>query len=427
MRAQGAKHPRQQINGLLDMSLRRSRFVEGEVERIARGGDGVLRTPEGPVFVALSVVGDRLRVKVTGSGKARRGYLRAVLRPGPARRPSPCDLAERCGGCPWIVMDETAQRTLKRSRLERALPSPAAEVTVTSAEDLGYRCRARLAWGRGRVGFRVRRSAELCDVTSCVVLAPAVDAAIAVVRALPLEGQGEVWLALRDGRPVAILSTDDPQAGEVYRACEEAVNRGDLAGLLLRVAGAEARWGDPAAERRLGFDGEPIEGAVGGFSQAHGTLNLALVAYVHEQARPEGSRVLELFCGSGNLSVALAAGAAEFWAVEANAEAADACLRNLRGRGLEGRVSVADANQPPLMDADVVVLDPPRVGAEEAVRALAGRRKLRRIVYVSCHLGSLERDLRILAEAGWRVGAARGFDMFPQTPHLESVVTLVRG
>lgn len=411
------------------MGRRRPRrsLVQGEVERIGRGGDGVVPTPDGPVYVPMAVVGDRLRLEVTTSGKTRRGRAVEVLAPGPARRPSPCELADRCGGCPWIVMEEEAQRELKRGWLERALPSPAREVTVVAAGDLHYRCRARLAWGRGHLGFRVRRSAALCDVARCVVLAPALDAALRPLRALPVAGQGEVWLALRDDRPVAVLSTEDAQPGALYQACEAAVRRGDFAGLLLRVAGAEASWGEPAAERRPGLDGEPVEGAVGGFSQAHGALNQALVAYVRQEAAPDGRRILELFCGSGNLSVALGAGAAELWAVEADAAAAEACRRNLRARGLAGRVIVGDASEPPPVDAEVAVLDPPRIGAEQAVRALAGRRKLQRIVYVSCHLGTLGRDLRILADAGWRVQAARGFDMFPQTPHLESVVTLIRG
>ncbi len=400
----------------------------GEVARIAPGGDGVLDTPVGPVYVPMAVQGDRLRVALEGKGRRLRGRVVEVLAAGPDRRSSPCSLAGRCGGCPWIVMTEDAQRNLKRAWLARALPSfPPEGVGFTAAESLHYRARARLAWNRGRVGLRVRRSRAVCDVPSCAVLAPALDSALAPLRTLPLAGQGELRLALRDERSVAVLSTDDPQPPEVYGGCERLVSEGRLAGMVLRVAGAEARWGEPAAERRAGLDGAPVEGAVAGFSQAHGPLNAALVAYVRRQATPAGKRVLELFAGSGNLSVALAAEATEFLAVESDGAAADACRRNLRARGVPGRVRVGDANEPPLIDAEVAVLDPPRIGAKGAVRALAVRTKLRRVVYVSCRLATLERDLRELVGAGWKITAARGFDMFPQTPHLESVVTLERG
>src|SRR5262249_5990710 len=131
--------------------------------------------------------------------------------------------------------------------------------------------------------------------------------------------------------------------------------------------------------------------------------------------------------GHGNFSVALAAEARELRAVEADPEASEACAHNFSERGFTHAHAVcADAAEAARASkpVDVVVLDPPRAGAKAAMPALIALRPAR-VVYVSCELSTLRRDLGALLQAGYRIDAALGFDMFPQTPHLESVVRLV--
>ena len=95
----------------------------------------------------------------------------------------------------------------------------------------------------------------------------------------------------------------------------------------------------------------------------------------------------------------------------------------MKRRGLRGKVKEASAEEFPAGRYDVVVLDPPRTGARDAVRRIAETRA-ERIVYVSCHAATLERDLAILDDAGYSLERCAGFDMFPQPPHLEIVATL---
>jgi tRNA/tmRNA/rRNA uracil-C5-methylase (TrmA/RlmC/RlmD family) len=113
-------------------------------------------------------------------------------------------------------------------------------------------------------------------------------------------------------------------------------------------------------------------------------------------------------------------------AVEQDPRAVEICQAMLEGRGLRARVTAGDASQPPKGRYDVLVLDPPRQGA----RALFERDDLwpgpRRIVYVSCDTATLSRDLQIVTGRGYRIDQMIGFDMFPQTAHLESLVRLVR-
>ena len=402
---------------------------------MGRRGDAVVETREGVVFAALGVPGDRVRLEqVSRKGKVRRGRIAAVLEASPERVEPACALAERCGGCAWMAWALEAQREAKRGALEAALREAGAEraVELVAGEALGYRRRARLAWsarGGRRLGYRERRGRRGVEVASCPVLVEALDAGWRALRAAlgpALAGEGEIRLGLRDGAAVAALETEAAQGPALYQACERLVGEGAFAGVAVRVGEAPAAsWGAPE-ERALGADGEPLEGTVGGFAQAHAGLNDALARHVAAEAAPEGKRVLELYAGHGNLSVLLARGAAAFRAVEQDGPATEALRANLAARGLAARVHAGDAAEARLEDAEVVVLDPPRSGAREVARRLAEPNGVERVVYVSCDPATLGRDLATLTAGGWTVERAVAFDMFPQTPHVETVVTLER-
>jgi 23S rRNA (uracil1939-C5)-methyltransferase len=300
---------------------------------------------------------------------------------------------------------------------------------VPADRELGYRRRARLHVERGRIGWRVRRSDRLLDVERCLVLDDVLSAALAAIRAevLPLlAGSGELRLAHGGSLAVAALEMDDPQPPEVYRACEGLVPRLAGVGLDAGRTGTFATFGDPR-ERTTAADGLPLEGTVGGFSQAHDEINTRLAAAVVELAAPAGARVLELYAGTGNLSVMLAPAASSFVAVEEDRAASESLRRNLTARGIaHAKVIAGDAASEGGGGAiDVIVLDPPRTGAKDALAAIAARRP-QRIVYVSCDTATLGRDLARLRDLGFITDRALAFEMFPQTSHVETVVRLQR-
>ena len=152
-----------------------------------------------------------------------------------------------------------------------------------------------------------------------------------------------------------------------------------------------------------------------------------LEGHTEAQVRAEASaaRVLELYAGHGNFTCGLAAQAAQLTAVEGEAAAVEACRANLRARErVNARVMVADVRTLPLREHyDVVVLDPPRGGCAELSRLVAQSRAAR-VVYISCHMTTLSRDLRALQQAGFVVDRAHALDMFPQTGHVEAVVRM---
>jgi 23S rRNA (uracil1939-C5)-methyltransferase len=223
------------------------------------------------------------------------------------------------------------------------------------------------------------------------------------------------------------LHAEDDQPPQLFDACKALSARPVIAGVTLRTSddGHPATWGQTQVVIHLA-DGSVLEGPSGSFSQANDAINAKLAETVFDLAAPAGLRVLELHCGIGNFTVQLAASAKTLVAVEQDAGAVEACRGNLKRRRLAAQVAIGDANHPPKGRYDVVVLDPPRQGAKaffERSEVLPGPKRL---VYVSCDTATLARDLRLATAKGYRIDRVIGFDMFPQTAHLESLVRLVR-
>jgi 23S rRNA (uracil1939-C5)-methyltransferase len=220
---------------------------------------------------------------------------------------------------------------------------------------------------------------------------------------------------------------------EVFARLESAVTAGAIAGARVWDGDVKvpATIGDPTPWIR-GADGAPLRLSPGGFSQASEEGNTRLARRVAELASelsPPDANVLELFAGAGNLTVMLARDR-RVTAVEAERDACAAARENLAARGLTARVVEADAATHAAAHLDrsvkLVVLDPPRTGARDVARALAGSRPPA-VIYVSCDPPTLGRDLATLAEAGYTLSSVTAVEMFPQTSHVETIVALVRG
>ncbi|MBX3247316.1 MAG: class I SAM-dependent RNA methyltransferase [Myxococcales bacterium] len=416
---------------------KRGGVLEGITRRMARGGDGIVETPEGEIYVRGALPGDRVRVGgVDRRGKVLLGQVLEVLEPSADRREPPCTHAEACGGCAWMGWSTEAQRAEKATRVAALLGVE--RIPIVTGAELGYRRRTRLAWSRRggvpRLGYRGAREHAIVDVERCVVLAAPIARALQAIRdglLAALEGEGELSIARRDDGAVVALRTDVAQPPAVYAAARALVDApgGPIRGVALFVeGGAPALLGDPR-ERTLGADGLPLEGTIGGFSQAHDELNDVLARAVHAQAGAGAcARVLELHAGHGNLGVLLAKEAEAYVAVELDADAARIARENFDARGLRSpkvKVVEGDAGSYPRGDWDVVVLDPPRTGAREVVERLT-REPVPAVVYVSCDPTTLARDLDVLRRGGYEVTHATAYDLFPQTPHVETLVRMRR-
>ena len=384
--------------------------IELRIDSLAAGGDGVGRADDGRVvFVPFTAPGDRVRVEIR-SERARfaHGRVVALLEPGPGRTDPVCPVFGSCGGCAWQHIEYESQLAAKAQILSDALArlggvglSDPIHVTPSPAP-YHYRGRTRVGVMRGRVGFRKRRSHALCGIRTCPVLVPAVDLELSV-------------LAER----------------------VEAAKGGDLDGEWELSAGADGARAVPLSDAgdahvELAVGGDRIRVSPGVFAQSNALLQNDLAAAVHREAGV-GALAVELFAGAGFFTLGLARGFEHVVAVESNPAAARDLAENVRAAGLEN-VDVRCERVESLCasggwchgEPDVLVVDPPRTGLPTgSVEVLAqGAIHPLRIVYVSCDPATLARDLDLFGGFGYRTVRVEGFDLFPQTPHVEALAVL---
>jgi 23S rRNA (uracil1939-C5)-methyltransferase len=374
------------------------------------------------VFVPLAAPGERVRVAlVREKERVAWGELLAVERRGPDRVEPPCPLFGRCGGCQWQHVTLQAQHAAKKTIVERAL-GVTIEGVVAAGPPFGYRDRAKLAVGdavqpdgRRAVGFRARRSNEVVDVPACPLFSTALGSALPAIRALgaQLPPGAEIELqAGEEGVHVNVAHVDGPGAAHARRE----IDRLNAAGVVGLALAGKPTLGLPevnAAEA----GGAPLPIPAGGFAQAGRAGNQTLVATVIAAVGGEPGVVLELYAGSGNFTRHLVPVAARVHAADADPAAV--------ARGRRAAPGAAWSGQVPDLIADVVLLDPPREGAD-APNLRAALRARRRIVYVSCDPQTLSRDARRIVAAGFRLVRAVALDLMPQTFHVEVVASFDR-
>jgi 23S rRNA (uracil1939-C5)-methyltransferase len=449
---------------------RRDDVLALEIEDLAFGGAGVARFERFVVFCRDTAPGDLARMRIT---KARRRYAEAdlveVLRPGPDRVVAPCPYVPRCGGCRLQHLDYAAALAAKRDQVGEHLvrighlpgvevrePDPAVAV-------YGYRNKMEYSVAPGTDGAAIGMHArgrwdEVVDLRACLLATPLGNAVRESVRAWAVREE----MAPYDQRAQAgdlrhVVVREGIATGQVLvtvvtsPGLEERVDRlaGPLAEAHPELVGLLHGVNEGVAEVTTGLPTRVVAGrdwleervmgvtlrlSASAFFQTNTGMTDTLYGRVAEAAGLDGSQVLyDLFAGAGSIGIALAGGARQVVAVEISDEATADAERNARANGVANHTAVAgdvgvvlrdrgDRLPPP----DVVVVDPPRAG-------LAGR-AVRRIlelgaptlVYVSCQPATFADNASRFVEGGYRLEWVRPVDMFPQTPHIESVARFTR-
>jgi len=312
-----------------------------------------------------------------------------------------------------------------------------------------YRRRARLSSrfvakkGRSLVGFREKQGKYVADVQRCEVLAEPVASLVGVLAEL-LTGMArrtsipQIEVALSDGERVLVFRVLDPLPEADLEALR-AFERAHGLRILLQPGGlntiAPLTEGPVDLHYRLDAFDVKLEFGPSDFVQVNAAINQSMVARAVEllEIAPT-DRVLDLYCGLGNFTLPLARHAAAVVGVEGEAGLIARARANASLNGISNaEFVVADLSVAPDIALpwlrggfDKVLLDPPRVGAREVLSAVAHLAP-HRVVYISCHTGSLARDLGVLThELGFRLRAAGVLDMFPHTTHVESIAVLDR-
>jgi 23S rRNA (uracil1939-C5)-methyltransferase len=427
------------------------KVVVGTVIDLTHDGEGVVDLDGRRVFVANALPGERVEIAL---GKRRRkvqeATLARVLEPSPDRVTPGCEYFGRCGGCALQHLEHGAQVRFKQGVVQQALArighvEPDEWLSPAVGPAWNYRRRARLGVkyvaGKSRVlvGFRERSMPYITDMLRCPVLMPPIDGLLAELGEL-IEATG-----VRERLPQVEAAVADRAVALVFRVLE-APSEADRAAFA--AFGAKhgidmyLQPGGPGTVAPLGSAsvltyalpdfGLELEFAPTDFVQVNAAMNSELVATAMRLADVQpADRVLDLYCGLGNFSLPLAQRARELTGVEGDAGLVARAVRNATRNGIaNARFLTADLMQTDwgfLRESwDVVLLDPPRTGAEVPIAALR-KTGPRRIVYVSCHPGTLARDAETLtADGAYRLRTVRVFDMFPHTHHVETVALFER-
>jgi tRNA/tmRNA/rRNA uracil-C5-methylase (TrmA/RlmC/RlmD family) len=429
------------------MSLVEGQQVELTIEKPASGGRMIARHLGQIVLVRGAIPGERVRAWIERAEK-RMAYAvtREVVEPSPDRREAGGD--PLCGGALYSHIAYRRQLAIKsdviRDAFARLGQYPIEHpIDVAGSPEEGYRMRARFHVAGARAGFYREGTHQLCDAAATKQLSSdAVAAAARLAAALDREVPGAaVSIALAeniagDQRVAHVELAPRARAGVdvLARVAAEA----SLAGISARdmETGQPIHAGTPVITDPLAaIAGEhagdaTLQRHAESFFQGNRFLLPVLVTAVAE-ATPDSGHVLDLYAGVGLFSVALAAlGRLEITAVEGDRASGADLRENARAQSprlvthiesVEGYVARFGGKAPATL-----IVDPPRTGLSKEAAAGILRLAAGRLVYVSCDPPTLARDARRLLDAGYTLHSVRAFDLFPNTPHVETLAIFTR-
>jgi 23S rRNA (uracil1939-C5)-methyltransferase len=445
--------------------------LELEIESLAYGGNGVARADGFVVFVRRGLPGDTVRARIT---KVKRNHAEAlatdVVHPGPQRVEAPCAHFPACGGCRFQDLAYDAQLAQKQAQVEDALrrlgsiPEPPLEpILPCEPEIFHYRNKLEYSFTQTAdgpaLGFhRAGRWDEVQEIERCWLTTGIGNAIRDAVRDWAREEGLEAY-SQADGTGYLrhLVVREARNTGQVLvqlvTAPKERFERGYLVEVLRRFPEVrsvhwavndspaevtnlptELLWGEEAIEEELG--GLRFRVRPNAFLQTNTAMAERLYALAGELAGLTGGETLyDLYCGIGTIGLSLASRALTVWGIEVSEEAVACALENAELNGIAnaaffaGNVGqVLEELRDRAGDPDVVVVDPPRAGLAGKALKRVGGLGAPRLVYVSCNPTTLASDVKVLrAEYGYRLERTRPVDMFPHTPHVESVSLLTRG
>jgi 23S rRNA (uracil1939-C5)-methyltransferase len=436
------------------LRMQKPEMHEVEITDLSHDGRGVSRIDGKTVFVIGALPGERAIVKVSARHRNfDEARIETLLTRSPERIEPRCPHFGVCGGCALQHLPASAQIAAKQRVLAENFErigkiEPKRWLDPLTDAEWGYRRKGRLSvkWvakkGRALVGFREENPRFVADLSVCHTLLPEVGLRIAAI--------GELIDALdaKDTIAQIEIAAGDTTVALVFRHLQPlsaddtarliAFGKSNGLAILLQPGGPDsvrALWPEQV-QLSFRIEGSDVEIAFEplDFVQVNAGMNERMVARTLDLLDPKPEdRVLDLFCGLGNFTLPIARRAGSVVGVEGEAGLVARARQNGVANGLANvefasADLAADQRHAPWATRDYgkILLDPPRSGAATVLDYLP-RKNTRRIVYVSCHPGSLARDAGTLVERhGFELVAAGVMDMFPQTAHVESIALFER-
>ncbi|HZV77516.1 MAG TPA: 23S rRNA (uracil(1939)-C(5))-methyltransferase RlmD [Candidatus Babeliales bacterium] len=441
-------------------SLRRGAELEVSFTDLLASGQAVGRIDGMVVFCFGPLPLERARVRV---GEVKQRYAVAdlidVVDASPARAQPFCPVFGTCGGCQLQHLNYSGQLAWKRNVVRNALQRIGGFAEARVAETIGmddaraYRNKMSLVVDHRQatpaLGFYRQRSHEVVAIDACPIVTPKLNADLEYLA--KRRSAGPVRAMLGDARHLVSRSAGNQSVLTITteRRSESALRAApvllaEMPGLAGVTNSFDLSSANAIVGRRhnvLAGEGEieeTIAGlryrvSAGSFFQVNAEMLAKIFAHIEPWLAPARA-IVDLYCGAGTFSLLFAKHGWKVYGVEENAQAVAEGSANARRNGLDrlvrfhaGRVeqlAATPALRNALQEADVVFLDPPRKGCDEATLAAIAGARASELWYLSCDPATLARDSKFLVAKGYRLGSAQPFDMFPQTGHVETLARL---
>ena len=423
------------------------------IDTVAFGGSGIGRIDNKVYFVPDAVPGDLVKVKVVEEKKKYcTANIVSFIKKSPLRAPSPCPYSHECGGCQWIEIDYQKQLEWKKNFVVSSLsrigkvPADSSFPIIGSEDQFFYRnkilVRTRIIKEDGSnkmiVGFFKKGSRDFIQIKNCKIAAPSINLFLEQVSSInfpdsfldhcfKLEIQ-ELYESYKEGRARVILTIYPPEQEklDLYREMIPILKTLDIVEDCVLITDTKNRFlleKDTVAEKEISFFTSSSQ-----FQQVNINLNKKLRKLIYERVPSDSKRVLDVFCGSGNLSLGLNNEYVE--GVEINPLAIETANYNVEYNSLKNRVYLAGKSEAHLWKCvkkgeffDTIIADPPREGMYKEIIPLS-LLNASTIIYVSCSPPTLARDIATLYKKGYCIKDILCLDFFPNTFHVETVCVL---
>jgi 23S rRNA (uracil1939-C5)-methyltransferase len=419
------------------------------IDRVGSEGDGIARLPDGtPLYLPFTLPGETVTARpLQPRGDGWHAFAEAIADSTDARVEPPCRHFGRCGGCVLQHWRDAAYRTWKTGLVSYALrlagfspPDPLPFIPGLPGERRRIDFAVRRAAGRIVLGLHEQRSAEVVDITDCLVLHPTLMALFQPLRAL-LQGltairrEASVAINLLDSGPDMLLRTDAPLTLEDRIALTDFARDHGLPRVSQTQAADTPETIGLLRPPTTSLSGVSVRPPPGVFLQATAEGERAIIEAVlagMPSKITSKTRVAELYAGCGTLTFALA-GMMRVAAFEGDTATVTALKQAINQGGMAGRIEAfqRDLARQPLSAKELkafaaVVLDPPHGGAAAQIGQIAAA-GVPSVVYVSCNPATLSRDARVLNGAGYKLAAVTAIDQFLWSARVESVSVFRRG
>jgi 23S rRNA (uracil1939-C5)-methyltransferase len=424
-----------------------------DIEKMVYGGAGLGRIGGKVVFVPFTAPGDRVEAEVRREKKDFiEATLRKIIHPSIWRTEPFCPLFGRCGGCQYQHIRYADQIRFKEDIIREFLNRRIKEKNfewfsmIPSPHERGYRIRAQfkvgLFKGKEGIGFYAPESHRVVPLENCPMLHPLAGELLGAAQRWRNQGRGtcrlkgiDIQVSPHEGKGIIALRVEGdcpPEAVERLRK-ESPLIKG-----IVIEGDSSGTWGDASlCYQTLPTAGEiplGIQADYHSFTQVNPCQNENLIQTLMEWTALTGREgILDLYCGSGNLSLSLARRALRLWGIDLEGKAIGKARENAERNGLSNAVfwpaTAQDGVKRILKEAgsvEVAVLDPPRAGAGNIIAGLVSLRP-RKVFYVSCEPPTLVRDLAQMESLGYHLLRIQPLDMFPQTSQIEIIAELRNG